>query len=143
MDAVTMATDVPIDGEQPEPQVTPEATAADLFVPDGQALEPVPVALPEIGRQGYILPWLGTTRDKWDQLVTDRSRNKKRAKVNDLAAWMVAMSACDSEGHLLFSDVDAPRITKRMRAATINRYCAAVQKINGLSDEEMEEALGN
>lgn len=57
-------------------------------------------------------------------------------------ARYVGLCLCDAKGVRLFSDSEVDKLGKRSSAA-LDRIFGAAQKLNGLTDEDVEELVGN
>lgn len=66
------------------------------------------------------------------------------SKLGDEAttAVLVALSCVDEDGETLFTEDDIPALEKKSLAA-LKRVVEVVVEINGLTDEALQEAVGN
>jgi|GEM_PF-4447930 len=55
---------------------------------------------------------------------------------------MILKSVCDEKGHPVFTEADLPNI-KAMKAGVFVGLLKAITKLNGFSEEGIEEAQGN
>lgn len=98
------------------------------------------VSVPEWGGEVYIASMTGAARDAWEQSLL----NKGGGEVNmqNLRARLVAYTAVDEKGNRLFSDKEAKALGEKS-AKALERCVKVAQRLNGLTDSDMEEAKGN
>ncbi len=97
------------------------------------------VAVPEWGGEIIISTMTGTARDAWEASLID-----KGGKVNmaNIRARLVVACAVDEAGNRLFSDGDAVALGAKSGAA-LERCAKIAQRINSLTEKDIEEAKGN
>lgn len=102
-------------------------------------LKTVAVECPEWGVTVHIREMTGKDRDAWEQ-----SLQGTRGKVNieNIRARLVAFTAVDAEGAKVFSPKDAEALGE-LSAKALSRCATAAQKLNGLTEDDLEEAKGN
>lgn len=94
------------------------------------------VAVPEWGGEVRIRAWNGTARDEYEQsLVLDRDEKSKN--IRNVRARIVAFSVVGEDGELLFSAADIEALGKKS-AKALDRVFEKVQKLNALSDQDVE-----
>lgn len=104
--------------------------------------EEVPV--PEWGGKVLVKSLSGAERDKIEATIVQQS-GRKNALMNlrNLRAKFVAWSVVDPESHRrLFTDADIDALGER-NAAALQRVFNVVQRLSGLSDEDLEEMTKN
>lgn len=95
------------------------------------------VSVPEWGGDVIVATMTGTARDEWEQsLVT------KGGKLENVRAKLVAATAIGEDGERLFSASDVVELGKQSSAA-LDRVARVAQKLNGLTNDELEDAKGN
>jgi len=102
------------------------------------------VNIPEWGGDVLIRELTGRQRDILEGLFASRVNPKTGAVVStkDLRAKMVIMSVIDENGEYLFTDRDTEAVSGKS-AKALDRIVEAVQKMNGLAEDSIEEAEGN
>ncbi|WP_435107354.1 hypothetical protein [Nocardiopsis synnemataformans] len=124
---------------------TTEATEAEEFLgrdailtADDRLYDVVPV--PEWNGKVRIRSLTGTERDRFE---ADVAGNGKKLKLDNVRAKFVARSIVDAKGNQVFSNsgADIAALGKK-NAAALNRVFEACQKLSGLTDEDVDELLG-
>lgn len=96
------------------------------------------VDVPEWGGTVLISMMTGAGRDAWEQsLIRDG-----KADTSNIRAKLVAACAVDETGNLLFSPADVAALGAKSGTA-LERCATAAQRLNGLSDRDVEAAKGN
>jgi len=93
------------------------------------------VRVPEWGGSVYVRMMTGAERDSFDSLFTQSGRKTFRSV-------LVAHTACDEQGNLLFTVDDVEELAKKS-AAALDRICVAATKINAITDEDVKELEKN
>lgn len=96
------------------------------------------VDVPEWGGTIRLKALTGAQRDKIEQAaVVQRGRKTSMDMVN-FRAKIIAASAVDEEGHLLFTEKDVVALGKKA-AGVLDRLSEVASRISGMSDEDIEE----
>lgn len=96
------------------------------------------VEVPEWGGSLYVRGMDGTSRDAFERdMVTIKGKDVSTNWQN-FRAKLVARCAVDAEGKRLFTDSDAAALGRKS-AAALQRVFVVAQRLNGLSDAEVEE----
>lgn len=95
------------------------------------------VDVPEWGGSVTIAELSGKDRDAFEAAFMDESK-----RFVNLRARMVAISVVDEQGNRMFKDEDVEALGKKSGKA-LDRVFSAVQKLNALSDADIEEIQGN
>lgn len=95
------------------------------------------VEVPEWGGSVTIAEMSGKDRDAFEAAFMDESK-----RFVNLRARMVAMSVIDENGDRMFSDGDVEALGKKSGKA-LDRVFSAIQRLNALSDADIEEIQGN
>lgn len=94
----------------------------------------------------YVRSLSGSDRDSWEGSLLVRKGNGKRVvSYEDIRAKLVAKTACDEQGNLLFSFSDVTALGKKNSAA-LSRVFDVARRLSGLTEEdvkELEEDLKN
>lgn len=98
------------------------------------------VEVPEWGGEVVIMAMDGHSRDKWEISCAADSRGKQN--LVNLRARLVALSVIDEDNNLMFSDADIVKLGRKSGVA-LDRVFAAAQKLQGVTDEEVEELAKN
>lgn len=97
------------------------------------------VHCPEWGVTFFIREMTGTERDEWDQSLT---RGNGKVDISNIRARLVAQCAVDTEGNRIFSMADAVALGQ-VSAKALDRCAKVAQKVNGLTEDDLEDAKGN
>lgn len=103
---------------------------------DDLAYDTVPV--PEWGGTVRIRALTGTERDRFEAEVAG---NGKRLKLDNVRAKFVARCIVDAKDNQVFGTADVAALGRK-NAAVLNRVFEACQKLSGLTDEDVDELLG-
>jgi hypothetical protein len=96
------------------------------------------VNVPEWGGDVGVKTLTGFEKDSWE---AERQLKDGVFNLENIRASLVAITACDAEGNRLFSLADVVDLgTKSVRA--LDRVFQAAKKLNGVSDEELDELEG-
>lgn len=101
---------------------------------------PVRVEVPELRGAVYVKPMTGAERAAWEDAV---AKAKETGEGNlDVIAGLLTVTVCDAEGSLMFGpeDVDA---LKAKSTKVLMRLVARAQKVNALTDADIEALEGN
>ena len=109
-----------------------------ILTADDRLYDVVPV--PEWNGKVRIRSLTGTERDRFE---ADVAGNGKKLKLDNIRAKFVARSIVDAKGNQVFSNSGADiAALGRKNAAALNRVFEACQKLSGLTDEDVDELLG-
>jgi hypothetical protein len=97
------------------------------------------VSVPEWGGDVIIGTMTGAARDAWEQSLVGQ---KGKANIVNIRARLIAACAVDEAGNRLFSDDDAEALGKKS-AAALDRCAKVAQKLNRLTEADLEDAKGN
>lgn len=123
-------------------------TAKDILGADDLSKERVEV--PEWGGDVYIRTMTGTERDSWEESILKmnvRTVNGKSVQQTEVIrknarANLVSRVCCDESGCSLFSPDQATELGKKSSAA-LDRCWEVAQRLNHLSDDDIEELTKN
>lgn len=99
------------------------------------------VDVPEWGGEVYLRTLTGTERDRFEASCLVGGKFGPQGMQNIRARLMV-LCICDAEGKRLFDDKDAIELGAKS-AAVLDRLFAAAQRLNGLSEQDVEELAKN
>lgn len=116
-------------------------TADEIFDADDSAQERVPV--PEWGGAVIIRGLSGAERDHYEATIMaqDKKGNVKMRLANARAKLVVA-AAVDAEGKPLFDEADVKRLGRKS-AKALQRVYDKASELAGLSDDDLEDLVGN
>lgn len=97
------------------------------------------VNVSEWGGDVFVSEMTGEVKDQWEQEIIRREEN---LNLKNPRAKLVVATVVDEKGEPLFSFKDVDQIGK-LSAAALNCVCEVAQRMNGLSDESLEEIEGN
>lgn len=96
------------------------------------------VAVPEWGGAVRVRGLTGAERDKIEALVAG---NGKKMNFANLRARMCAASVVDEAGEPVFGQADIAALGAKS-AAALDRVFSVVQRLSGLTDEDVDELTG-
>lgn len=94
------------------------------------------IEVPKWGGEVCIRPFTAKLKDKIEQL------NQKPDLKVSARGVALAGSICDENGKLLFSDLDIEAISQK-DGASVDIVLAKILKVNGITEEELEEKAKN
>ena len=97
------------------------------------------LSVPEWGGHVHIRTWSGTERDAFEASCQGANGTMN---IRGVRARLGCMSICDKTGKRLFSDSDLVMLGDKSGIA-LDRVLKAVQSINMLSDDDVEELAKN
>jgi hypothetical protein len=95
------------------------------------------VKVPEWGGEVIISAMSGKMRDAWEQ-----SLSKSDFSLENMRARFLAAVAIDEKGDPLFTMKDVEALGKKSGAA-LNRCTVAAQKLNGMTNDDLEDITKN
>lgn len=100
------------------------------------------VEVPEWGGTVRVGMLMGAERDAFEQGVVERHGKKTQLNLTNIRARLVALCVVDEEGQRVFGEADVKALGRKS-ALALNRVFEVAQRINGLTEEDMEELAGN
>ena len=101
--------------------------------------EDVPV--PEWGGTVRVAEMTGTARDAWEQSMVPTEKGGA-PNIANIRARLVAQCIVGEDGKTLFTERDAVALGAKS-AAALDRVAAVAQRLNGLTKEDVDAAVGN
>ena len=96
------------------------------------------VNCPEWGGEVRLRSLTGSERDEWENSLVRQVGDKRRLNARNMRAKLIALSAVDGDGQLLFSPGDVIKLGSK-NAAPLDRLFEVCQRLSGVSDEDVEE----
>jgi hypothetical protein len=90
----------------------------------------------------YFKEWTSGERDNFESSLVIGKGKSQRVSTNNIRAKMFVRSVCDKDGKLIFTDEEASDVGL-LPAAEVDKVYAAIQKVNSVSDDDVEELAGN
>lgn len=100
------------------------------------------VNVPEWGGVVRVGMLTGAERDAFEQAIVVRQGKKTHMNLDNIRARLVALCVVDGDGQRVFSETDVKALGRKS-AVALNRVFEVAQRLNGLTDEDMEELAGN
>jgi len=97
------------------------------------------INVPEWNGQIYIRTLTGSERDAFEQSII---ADKGKTNLANIRARLCALAICDEKGKRLFEDKDIVTLGSKS-AVALDCVFSAVQKLNGIGEEEIEELAKN
>lgn len=99
------------------------------------------VSVPEWGGEVIVSTMTGEARDAWEQSLL-KKEGTESVNMKNLRARLLASAAVDEKGARLFTDKDAEALGRKSSRA-LERCVKVIQRLNGLTDKDLEDAKGN
>lgn len=101
------------------------------------------VPVPEWGGEVRLRSLTGAERDQYeaDSIKTGKG-GRREHNLSNLRARLIALCAIDDNGNPLFTRGDVMRLGQKS-ALALERLFDEATKLNGMSDEDVEELAGN
>lgn len=96
------------------------------------------VPVPEWGGEIQITTMTGFGRDAWETQISGKGEGKDK----NLRAKLVAATAIDAEGELLFQEKDVVELGKKS-AAALDRAFEVALRLNKIGPSDVEELAKN
>jgi len=101
----------------------------------------VKLEVPEWGGHIFLKNMSGTERDQFEaETYVQKGKNIEFNRVN-FRARLLVRAICDEQGTNIFTRKDIDALGKKS-AKALDRCFSAAQKLNGLSNEDVEELTG-
>jgi hypothetical protein len=107
---------------------------------DADDRKPVRVEVPSLGGAVYIRVMSGNERAAWETLASKLGAEENKNAV--VLASLVAMTASDKMGNLLFCEEDIPALAEKA-ATSILPIALKAKRVNALGDEDIEALAKN
>lgn len=108
-----------------------------------QDLKTETVNVPEWGGDVILTTMSGKRRDEWENLVQSRQVNGKVKDIRGIKNTLLALTMVDEYGVQLFEGDDGIDELAQKSGAVIDRLFEKAQRLNALSDEDVEELRKN
>lgn len=106
-------------------------------------LKTVDVDVPEWGGTVRVSMMSGAARDAYEDSIIDfDAKGKVTRNLKNARAKLCAASIIDESGNLMFSEKEIDALGRKS-AEALNRVFTAAQKLNALSDEQVEDLAKN
>ena len=102
--------------------------------------EEVPV--PEWGGKVLVKSLSGAERDRIEATIVQQNGRKQAFNLQNIRAKFVAWAVVDADHRRMFTDSDVTALGEKS-AAALQRVFNAVQRLSGLSDDDLEEMTKN
>lgn len=100
------------------------------------------VSVPEWGGHVYVRTMTGNERDAWEDSRVRRAGKNMRLNLRNARATLAAATICDNAGALLFDEKDISALGRKS-AAALDRVYEVAQRLSQVTDEDIEELVGN
>jgi hypothetical protein len=100
------------------------------------------VFVPDWNLNVYVKTLTGAERDAWESTIMSFDGKKTRMNIRNMRARLVVMCIVDESGNRIFSDAEA-EVLGQKSAAALDRLYAVAQRLNAVSDADMEELEKN
>jgi len=115
-----------------------------LAAPDATQEPLTPVEAPEWGLPGglFVRVMSGTERDAWESSLVGGTGKNRKADLANIRAKLVATCLCDAAGGRVFMQADVVALGRKS-SKPLDRIFSVCQKVNGLSDDDVDELAKN
>jgi|SRR5205807_2586487 len=100
------------------------------------------VAVPEWGGDVLVQELSAADRDAFEASCVTRKGKSVEANLVNLRAKLVVRAVVADDGTRIFADADADAVGQ-LSGAAINRLFEVAQRLTGLTDQDVEELVGN
>ncbi len=102
------------------------------------------IDVPEWGGEVYIRVMTGAERDMFEAGLYGSDNYNGSGKMNfkNVRAKLATLTLCDESGNRLFTDADMVTLGTKS-AAALDRVFSAAQKLNGFTDQDVEDLAKN
>jgi hypothetical protein len=114
---------------------------SEIFAADDKVFEEVPV--PEWGGEVRIKTLTGTERDKFEADSLQSKGKSKEANLENFRARFLALCVVDEAGKPLFTSRSDIAMLGAKSVAALDRVFTAAQKLNAMSESDVEELTEN
>ena len=104
-----------------------------------QDLKKETVKVPEWGGEVLMSTMTGAARDEWERSLAG---DGKKFNIANVSARLISYCAVNEKGERLFSEGDAEALGRKS-AKALKRLSMVAQRLNALTDADLEEARGN
>jgi hypothetical protein len=96
------------------------------------------------GAKVWVRSMTGQERDWFEECTLVKKGKKREASLKDVRARLVAATVCSGNGNPepLFTPNDVAKLTKKS-AKALDRIYEVAARLSGISDEDVEELVGN
>ena len=115
-------------------------TKADILNADD--LPTAPVEIPEWGGRFHVRTMTGVERDQFDHDLMSAKRGDQ-IDGRGMKARMCYLTLCDADGVRIFEEAADLVQLQEKSSAILDRVWDAASKLNGLSEQDVEELSGN
>lgn len=100
------------------------------------------VNVPEWGGDVMVRGMTGIERDQFEAKILDQSGKKTKVNLQNARARLVSISVVDEEGNRLFTENEIVLLGTKS-ATALSRVYDVAASLSGISDDDIEELLGN
>jgi hypothetical protein len=100
------------------------------------------VNVPEWGGDVIVSGMTGAARDAWEQSLVTQASTGSTVNMENMRARLVVATVVDESGNRLFTAADVAALGAKSGTA-LDRVCKVAQRLNGLTDQELEDIKGN
>ena len=107
-----------------------------------QDIETMTVHVPEWGGSVAVRGMTGRERDRFEESLVEERKGKRKMNLSEFRAKVCALCIVNEKGEREFTDRDIAALGDKSGAALARVYNVAAA-LSGLSDEDVNELLGN
>lgn len=92
----------------------------------------------------YISAWTGKQRSAFEEAAMKLNETKKGLKgVENLYARLLLWGVCNKDGSQAFTEEEAKQILATKSSKVINDIIEEIKKLNGISEQDIDDISGN
>lgn len=115
-------------------------TREQIVSADDKPIETIDV--PEWGGQVGVRTISAKERDKWQDAMMEGKGKNRKMNLDNATASLCALCICDANGTPLFNRSDIEVLSAKS-ASAMNRIFTVAARLNGISEEDVEELAKN
>jgi hypothetical protein len=100
------------------------------------------VIVPEWGRAVWVRTLSGRERDLFEEQSLVSKGKRKEVSLQNIRARLVVLCACTEDGKPIFQRDDAMQLGDKS-AKALDRVFTVAQRLNGITDSDIEELVKN
>jgi len=104
--------------------------------------EVIEIEVPEWGGSVLLSTMSGCERDAFEATLLDQKGKGSSKRLQNFRARFIASCIVDKDGNRLFTDKDVMALGKKS-SAPLSRLFDESRKLNGMTDEDVQEIEGN
>jgi len=101
-----------------------------------------PVDVPEWGTTVWVRTMTGKERDRYESDLLSNKDKPLEDRLDNVRAKLAVLTVVDADGERVFDDADVVALGNKS-ASALSRVVTVAQRLNALSDADVEDLAGN